>query len=207
MRGMKLAKWLCVVLAASGYLHAAEGDSSHEIPLSSITSTSHQSGLQQPEQAHLGDSEATKAGKPSYYLEQIYIKTSGVGASNVFLVDAPDFREAVSATSRVLIGASAADRPATLNEPNPPRGNYWLVAYLGVASSTPPQWLVDSATVESTKIRFAYHHRDSGAVTMDIHQYLYWVPLKTLPPGTYQLELFDTGTSAVTLSRRVVVEK
>jgi hypothetical protein len=80
------------------------------------------------------------------------------------------------------------------------------VVYLGIAGSSSPAWLADAVTVESTTIKFAYHRDRNGGRTKDSWQYLYWIPLKELPIGTYQLELFDNNANAVTLSRRVVVE-
>jgi hypothetical protein len=202
MLGMKLVACLFVVLVLGGYLHAADDSVTREVPLSSVVSTSYQKGLQH----------AARGWKESGYIEpygrdldKLYEKQGGQGASNVFLADAPDISGAVAATVSVMLGGRSTDRPATLNQPNPPRGSLWLVVYLGVYGSSPPQWIVDSATVESTKIRFAYHR--GGAETKDSYQYFYWVPLKTLPSGTYQLELFDTESNAVTLSRRVIVDK
>jgi hypothetical protein len=207
MRGMKLSVCLLLGLVWGCCLYAADDSSPREIPISDITSTSNQNGLQRPEPAHQGDTDNERAGKPSYYLDQISLKGGGAGASNIFLVDAPNFNSAVAATTHVLIGGFSADKSAPLNQPNPPRGNYWLVAYLGISGSNPSEWLVDKATVESTTIRFAYHRANPGAETKDECLYFYWVPLKSLPHGTYQLELFDTEANAVTLWRRVIVDK
>src|SRR5262249_55172056 len=109
-----------------------------------------------------------------------------VGASNVFLMDAPTIDAAVLGTMRVF----TADRPVTLNMPNPPTGNYWLAVFLGINGSTPPNWLVDSIAIQGSQIRFSYHWQ--GARTKDFHHYYYWVPLGNLNAGTFKLELYHT---------------
>jgi hypothetical protein len=168
-------------------------ENTRDVPLETITTTSYQKGLHHTTQGN--------------WLLQIYEKGSGLGASNIFLVDAPEFDSAVEATASLFLGGHSADRAVLLDKPNTPKGNHWLVAYLGIAGMASPAWLVDAATVESNTIRFTYHRDKEGGRSRDSWQYFYWVPLKKLPDGVYQLELFDSDAKAVTLSRRVIVGK
>jgi len=166
----------------------ARPDETREIPLSSIVSTRGQFGRQQ---------------STSGYLAQIYEKMSG--PSNVFLADAPDIDGAVSAAFGAMVGFRSADTPVTLDQSNPPRGNYWLVTYLGTSTSTGPWFIVDKITVDRSKIRFSYHTPKLSTVTADLVPYLYWVPIGNLADGTYDLELHDSKNDLVTLVRRIVV--
>jgi hypothetical protein len=185
---------LCLVLAAD-----------MEIPLSSITTTSNQTGLQQTNAHYRGDGDQKKyLFKHGSYLAMMYEKTSGLGSSNIFLVDAPDIDGAVAATSRMMIGGHGADTPAKLNQPNPPTGNYWLVVYLGVGPSSGPPVIADKATHNGKTIRFVFHYPRLGAKTQDVHQYFYWVPIGKLDNGTYNLELIEKDETK--LMRRVKVQ-
>lgn len=139
------------------------------------------------------------------YLAQIFETIGGHGTSNVFLADAPDIDGAVSAAAGTIVGGRSADTPIPLNQPNPPTGNYWLVAYLGVGPSSGPWFIVDKVTVQGARIRFSYHNPELTAVTRDIVPYLYWVPLGKLADGTYDLELYDSKRDSLTLMRRVDV--
>jgi hypothetical protein len=139
-------------------------------------------------------------------LRQIYGPEHFSGASNLFLVDAPTIEDAVRASALVLAGSRAVDVPVPLNMPDPPRGNHWLVVFLGIRGSDPPNWLVDSMTINENVIRFSYHQQGYGAATKDLHAYHYWVPLGQLGSGIYKLELYDTDLKEVTLMRRVEVK-
>jgi hypothetical protein len=208
MRGMKgvLSIFACLIAAAIAYANEADGE--REIPISSIVTTGMQPGLLHTGPArHSGVDENRYVTVNGTYLQDIYTKTCGVGASNVFLVDAVNINGAVSATASVFLGARSAVEPAPVNEPHPPRGTYWLVAYVGVSGSEPNHWLVDKVTVKSDKIRFVFHRAKPGSETMDLYQYFFWTPLGTLAPGTYELELFDNDANAVSLCRRVIVGK
>jgi hypothetical protein len=80
------------------------------------------------------------------------------------------------------------------------------VAYLGNAHSDPLRWIVEGAAMDRGKIRLTYREPQSFIGTADSYPYFYWVPLGKVPPGVYQVELFDSGEKAVTLMRRVRVE-
>ena len=178
------------------------------IPLSSILSTSGQADLQAVTPAY-----RIVNGKHKYVvpageaLEQFLQATKGQGASNAFLVDAPNDVSAIAASSAVFAGYSSANSPVALNQPNPPRGNHWLVVFTGVAGSAPVRWTVDSVTVDSGRVRFNYHKAPMGISTADIHYYYFWVPLGKLADGIYNLELHETNLKAVSLMRRVEVSK
>jgi hypothetical protein len=180
----------------------AAGESS--IPLSSVVSTSSQKELIRVYQppGHFDDAIAKTIGS---HLDQIYLKTNGVGTSNIFIVYAPDITAAVAATSHAFINGDADDWNSDLYHYRQAAEECWLVVYLGIAGSSPPHWLVDAVSVKPPTIRFSYHRVKPGAVTEDIHQYFYWVPLGKLSPGVYQLELFDIGADTTALSRRVLV--
>jgi hypothetical protein len=127
------------------------------IPLDSVVTTANQPELQHARATYDAEGYTEPYGK---FLEQLLGEK--IGASNVFLVEAPGITEAVSASRGVLIGARAADTPAPLNMPDPPRGSYWLVVFLGIRGSSPGHWLVDSVTVHGDVVRFSYHRRGSG---------------------------------------------
>jgi hypothetical protein len=178
---------------------------SHVIPLSSITSTSGQEELQ-PAKAgtRIENGKAVYVSEFGYILQQIF-NGSDSGASNVFLVEAPqNINDAVSASSGVLIGERTAEIPAPLNKPDPPRGNYWMIVYLGCAGSEPAKWIVERVAIENCRIRFSYYSPVSPE-TCDVHHYFYWIPLGSLAAGNYELELYDIKQKAVTLMRRVPV--
>src|SRR5712692_3131813 len=75
-----------------------------DIPLKSIYSTSGQEGLK-----HVKERIEEPYGKD---LEEIYRKTQGMGASNIFLARGQDIAEVVNATLRVFTGILPADVPA-----------------------------------------------------------------------------------------------
>jgi hypothetical protein len=159
-----------------------------QIPLSEIYATSDQKGLR---------------GSP-YSARSWLHEFAGVGASNVFLVCGNDINGAVGATSLVIRGGRPADIPA-LPHDGTGANRYWLVAYLGVAGSDPPAWLVRSADVSGKTIRLRYHVPRRGASTSDCHPYFVWVPIGELQRGIYTLQLIDTDTNEAHLSRRVTV--
>lgn len=171
------------------------------IPLESVVSTSGQTGLQH---ARRGTKDGEYVVPYGRSLDELY--EHPVGASTIFLVDAPTLTDAVHVSTRVIAGYHTADWPPTLNKPDPPRGNYWLVVFLGIRGSGPVHWLVDSVTVQGNVVRFNYHRQGIGAETCDIHQYFYWVPLGNLDSGSYTLECYDTQAKVVTLMRRAEVK-
>ena len=177
------------------------------IPLSSILSTSGQKDLQTATSTYrMVDGEKVYVVPTGAALEKLYEVTRGSGATSIFLVDAPNDVSAVALSGDVFAGYRSANVPVTLNKPNPPRGNHWLVVFLGIAGSGPTRWFVDSVTVDEGEIRFNYHRNPIGSSTADIHYYYYWVPLGKLDDGVYNLELYDSELRAVILMRRVEIQ-
>lgn len=183
----------CVIVAT------AQSNEEKSIPLSSIITTSPQSDLQAFDVAFPNENERRKL------FQQIRAFSSG--ASNLFLVDATNKLDAFKAGLSVLEGSHSADTPAPVNTADPKRGSHWLVAYLGVGPSDPVWWVVESVKIRRDTIRVSYHQPKANQVTRDVWRFYYWVPLGTLDPGNYQLEFYNTKEKAVTLSRRVTVER
>jgi hypothetical protein len=103
-----------------------EAADSKEIPLSEVYSTSEQPGLKLMNRGQRGSgTQQEYVEKYGYQLEQIYTESSGVGASNTFLVEAPDIAGAVAAAASVFLGSRSAETPATGDYPGSPRGHYW----------------------------------------------------------------------------------
>jgi hypothetical protein len=198
---------LIAVAAATWFIYGSEPKQS-TIPLSSIISTSGQDELQATSSGI-----RTVDGKREYAypigeaLQRFSEMTKGQGASNIFLVDAPNDSAAIAVSGSVFAGYRSADYPATLNQPNSPRGNHWLVVFAGIAGSGPVRWIVEDVAVSTGRIRFSYHKNPIGESTDDVHYYYYWVPLGKLEDGIYNLELYETKQKAVTLMRRVEVAK
>ncbi|MCI0638645.1 MAG: hypothetical protein L0Y70_06195 [Gemmataceae bacterium] len=167
-----------------------------QIPLASVFSTNGQDGLQDP--TTFVDEKCV------WFLNQIYLKTHGMGASNAFLVSGDDIGAAVRATSEVFVGAGPADRPATPDD-GKDHELHWLVVYLGVDGSNPPAWLIKSVERQGQRIRLCYEKPAVVFRTKDLHQYFAWAPLGKLGPGIYDLELFDVGKSHISLQRRVEI--
>ena len=176
---------------------------SKQIPLSSIVTTSNQKGM-----VYAQASSSENAGKREHWaaLDGLSEPSKLAGSSNIFLVDAPTFTDAMTATIKIVVRGYSADKPASLDQPDPTRVNHWLVVYLGVAGSTPARWTVDSVSVESGIVRFNYRVTPIGGITRDIRQYYYWVPLGKLDYGAYKLELYDLDLKDVTMSRRVEIK-
>lgn len=181
----------------------AKGDTS-SIPLASILTTSPQEGMLQAREVFRGQSKNRKNVVTSRYLEKILQGTKG-GASNVFLVDATNVSDAVKASSRVIVGSRSANTSAPVNTPNPIRGNYWLVAYLGSGPSSPTWWTVEKVGRSGSQVRVTYRRSQPSAATSDVHEYYYWVPLGALDLGIHELELYDAERKVVSLMRRVEV--
>jgi hypothetical protein len=128
-------------------------------------------------------------------------------ASNAFLVEGSNDRDAFVASLRILFGPLPADTPAAVNRADARQGGCWFVAYLGSGPSEPRWFTIENAVVETGKIRLNYHRAHATMMTRDIQHYCYWVPLTKLDPGVYYVELYDTNLKAVTLSRRIGVEQ
>ena len=122
-----------------------------------------------------GQNELVAAGQ---YLRPF--QTATLGASNAFLVDADNDRDAIEASKSVFFGGRSADVPAPLNQPDPKLGNYWLAAYLGIGPSGPTAFQIEKASIQGDTIRLTYSHPKAAEVTANVHPYYYWVPLGKL---------------------------
>lgn len=172
---------------------------------SDIVSTSSQDDLCHIEDK-LQDLDANESKGTRNFLDHIRNSAGPNGASNVFLVGAATWHDAVRASTNVFFGAHSANTPAPVGAPRKNPGGFWLVAYLGSAHSDPLPWVIDNATVKDKKIRLAYHNSKSITASRDIVPYYYWIPLGKLESGVYELELYDADQEAVTLMRRVTVK-
>lgn len=177
-----------------------------EIPLSSILTTSPQRGLLRTRDAFPQQSGDRNNKVTNGYLWRILTETKG-GASNAFLVDATNASDAISASLSVLIGSGGVEIPVPVNKPDPMRGQYWLVVYLGSGPSNPVSWTVEDVVVDQNAVKLRYRTPKPQPATDDIRRYYYWVPLGKLDQETYEIQLFDADKSVVTLMRRVEVTR
>jgi hypothetical protein len=138
------------------------------------------------------------------YLERLWTKFNGV-PSNVVLVRGDDLTTTLRSTMMAFTAARSTHKPVDPNDGSKPE-QLWLVAHLGLAYSTPPAWLVESAEQRGKTLRLTFFEPVNGGATSDDHQYFYWVPLGKLQPGAYTLELFDSKKKAAMLSRLVIVD-
>ncbi len=174
-----------------------------EIPLNEIVTTGPQNGLQHGRDLFQQDESEHKRRSVEEYLRQI--QSIARGSSNVFLVDATNIFDAISASFSILVGTRSADTPAPVNTAEPIRGSHWLVAYLGSGPSSPSWWKVEETKIAGNTITFSYRKTLPSPATKDIHPYFYWIPLGNLSPGAYEIRLFDTHLQVTSLLRRVEV--
>lgn len=193
-----LCECLIFVVLFSPKLVGDEGTKSAApkvIPLKSIYSTSRQEGLISVDQRTADQSLREE-------VQRLHKRALGMGASNVFLARGNDIRSAASATQLAFSSIEPVNEPVGQELKS---DTLWLVAYLGVAGSNPPNWEIKSAEVDINRVRLVY--TEEGSVDADAYAYFIWVPLGKLDPGTYTLELFDENQREVVLSRRVKVSR
>lgn len=205
MRWSMAFEWIAAVLfliTPSAAEPSAEKnqDAVRKVPLSEIVATSSQTGLQSVRDVLKQKGNAQTA---EDYLRQ-FISASN-GSSNVFLVEATNIYDALDASSSILLGSRSADTPAPVTSSQPTRGSYWLVVYIGVGPSTPTWWTVESVTVKKGEVVLTYRTSKPQPATADLHPYYYWIPIGKLPPGSYEVKLFDAERTGVALMRRVEV--
>jgi hypothetical protein len=191
MNRLVITTVLLVLISPSA--HSAE-----TVPLSEILTTSPQPGLRKFTATFPNADERRKLSQR--------LNAFSSGASNVFMVDAPSPQDAFKASLSVLEGAHTANYSAPVNKAQPIRGNHWLVAYLGLGPSEPCFWIVESIEINADQIQLKYHQAKAGTITADVARYYYWIPLGTLQPGPYQLNLLNSADDTVTLSRRVTIQ-
>jgi hypothetical protein len=199
--GFAIAALLSAVAAAE--TPNEQADERRVIPLSAIVTTSPQNGLQHVRDALQQEDCERKSAATVGYLRQI--QSVANGSSNVFLVDATNICDAISASFSIFLGSRSADTPAPVNTPDPIRGNHWLVVYLGLGPSNPTWWIVESVTVEGSQIALTYRKSPPSPTTADEHPYYYWIDLGALDPGFRELQLLDADSGSATLARRVEV--
>jgi hypothetical protein len=166
------------------------------IPLEKVYMTSEQKG----QNKNWGDS--LKNCQQQY--DELEIGKAGMGASNLFLVNADSLSDAIIGTLRVHglgFGVDAQIKP----DEEKARQNSWLVVYLGCRPSAGPMWLAQGVEIKDHTIRFVYSAPKPTIRGYIWNKYFYWVDLGALKPGAYSLELFDEGQKVVTLTRRVKV--
>jgi hypothetical protein len=203
--GLQVMTLAAIVLTTTALLVFANQKQVTSIPPSSIVTTSSQENMRYfdnvfSKQTGQNQSEAAREFARAFQL-------GTPGASNAFLVDAPNESGAIEASRAVYFGGRSAETPVTVNQPNPKRGNYWLAVYLGIGPSGPTSFVIEKASIDGDTIRLTYSRPKPSAATADIHHYYYWVPLGKLQPAEYQIDLFDSGQKKVTLFRRVVLQK
>ncbi len=189
---------ICLLLAAR-VMAEEPADQKRTIPLSEIVTTGPQKDLRSIDDV-VGPTEA-------YNSFMMRFRNAGDGSSNVFLVDAKKIRDALEASANVLFGSRSAETPASQDKPKPERGSHWLVVYLGSGPSNPVWWTVESVTVDKGKVIFTYHKSKPQPATDDVRRYYYWVPLGKLDATNYDIQMYDSDKTAVTLMRRVEVSQ
>jgi hypothetical protein len=170
------------------------------IPLSEIVTTSPQEELQ-----HIRDvMRRKKNGRdPEVVMQQL--NDLSRGSSNVFLVDANNFYDALAASFTILAASNKPDTPPRVTKSKPERRSHWLVAYLGPGPSTPTWWTIESVIAEKGRVVLSYRKSKPQPATRDVRPYYYWIPLAKLNAGPYELQLVDADKQATTLMRRVEV--
>jgi hypothetical protein len=203
---MKLAMIVsAIAISAIGNAMAAEPhdekkNEKRTIGLPDIVTTSPQKGLQ-----HVRDAWAKTNNKQSAdaFLQQM--QKVSIGGSNVYLVDATNLQDALSASLSTLIAPRSADTPAPVNTTNPNRGSLWLFAYLGSGPSNPTWWIIEKVELEKGKVILRYRPSKPSPATADVHPYYYWIPIGRLEPGSYELQLVNQDENSIRLMRRVDV--
>ena len=177
-----------------------------EIPLSSILTTSPQRGMLRTRDAFPQQSSDRNNKEANGYLWRILRETNGA-VSNAFLVDATNASDAISASFSALFGSGGVEIPIPVNKPDPKRGQYWLVVYLGSGPSNPVSWTVENVVVDQNAVKLRYRTPKPQPATDDVRRYYYWVPLGTLDAGPHEIQLWNADKGVMTLMRRVEVTR
>lgn len=175
-----------------------KGTQRKEIKLHSVYSTNRQKGLQGVKWGLCNSLDKE--------LEQLHRNSDKLGPSNILMVYGKDIAEAVKATRQAFLGMSRADQPVSSNsEKN--TDSIWVAVYLGIDSSTPPVWLLNSVDITGHRVRVMITEPERWGATADCHQYWIWIPLKKVKPGAYELQLLNAKSKDLLLMRRVVVTR
>jgi len=141
------------------------------------------------------------------HIEKDYnLQVEVLGPSTILIVRGETLDEAVWETRAILQKGEPADRLSLASEQGK-RESAWLCAYIGMAGSDPPQWVVQSVERKDNTIRFVYGKPvDLFVVTRDRECYCYWIPLGQLDSGTYVLEMWNSDRREWTVRRQVEVK-
>jgi hypothetical protein len=172
-----------VVLLGFGFCAA---DEDAKIPLGSVYTTT-------------GQQDTKDAGIELRNAPQPFGEFSGLPV--VFLVNGKDFLAAVKASRPFLELGVNGKAPAPKAE-SKSSGTIWVGACLGSDGSVPPAYRLHAVEIKGKKIRVTYAFIEREISTGDEHPYLLWAPLGKLPAGEYTLELYDTTTKKVTVTRK-----
>jgi hypothetical protein len=130
-------------------------------------------------------------------------KLTKTGASNVILARGDSVAEAVEASWLAFCQsepASSAVPPSVGCKSN----QFWLITFLGTDGSH-GEWEIKGAEISGNRIRFLYQQREPGVTLFDMRPYVACVPLGSLTPGRYALELYETRRKHPTLMRSVTI--
>jgi hypothetical protein len=177
-------------------------DAVRKVPLDQVYASVNQSGLGRFPRITDWKEKVT-----AEWVTDIFKSVARNGSSNAFLVCGEGIEEAIGSTHRVL--CCGADADTAYSEKDAPRP-VWLAVFLGRAQMSPLEWTIEAVTVEGRQIRLTYRPRDRTeevGVVPWLCSYDYWAPLPKLTPGVHAVELYDADAKAVTLSRRVKVER
>ena len=165
-----------------------------EIPLTEIVTTSTQQGLKRFGEQIAGiEKEST----------EMAMVASNLGASNVFLVRGNDAKSAILATCRIFTAGRNVEYPVAA-DPNSNSDEYWLVAFMGCAGSSPPQWEVATVQKHGAAMRIVFQPLPLES-SQDVLAYFFWVPVGKLAKGQYRLELIRQEQEQPMLVRTVTV--
>jgi hypothetical protein len=181
------------IVLASVSFSCRRTERSKEIPLKDVVATFNQPELSRYKDRMSDDWEGLRAKMTS-------------GVSNVIMVAGKDIHEAIHATRLAFTLASYnSDAPSQVDSNNP-KSEYWICAYLGSDSSTPPRWNITRIDVVATVISIHYRRHEAKAGTDDLHRYFIWVPLGQLRPGNYTVQLCDSISGESVLRRLVRIK-
>src|SRR5262245_32701111 len=144
------ASWAAALVATLAVAGCGCPESTSEkfetIPLASIHTSSKQEGLQYET---LGGETLAGEKLPNHDLAERFLRLPP-RTSNVFLGVAKDLDEAIEVALRF-------DGRSEVVLPKPgDKSQIWLIVFLGLKASVPPQWNIDSVEYSQSKIRVSY---------------------------------------------------
>ena len=121
---------------------------------------------------------------------------------NVYLVGGKDIDNAIKHTHKLIYGSEFGD---FIKAGADGKAHAWVVLYLGISSSSPPMFSVDSIERIGMQIKINYQTHKPTFQTLDNACYYFWIPLGELSAGKYQLQVNSITDNEIVLSRRVTV--